>query len=84
MTSARLHQAVTETLAQRRIRRATAFERERLAAVVHLCGRGRGVAFAQRGFRTLPGERCGDHDLTVYLARVRRLADTFAQLGAAS
>jgi hypothetical protein len=83
MTSARLHQIVTATLAERRIRRATAVQKQRLAMVVHLCGRARGVAFAQRGFRALAGERCGDHDLGSYLVRVGRLTDTFARLGAA-
>jgi hypothetical protein len=84
MTSARLDHVVSETLAGERIRRATGVQKQRLAAVVHLCGRSRGALFARRGFRTAAGERCGDHDLGQYLARVRRLTDTFARLDAAS
>jgi hypothetical protein len=83
MTSARLHQVVADTLARHRIRRAPLAQTQRLAAVVHLCGPGRGAAFARRGFRTAAGERCGAHDLGQYLARVRRLAAAFAQLDAA-
>lgn len=75
MTAALLHEAISETLAGRS---ASAEQRGRLAALVHLCGRGRGPAFARRGFRALPGERCGAHDLEGYLGRVQALARTFA------
>ncbi len=83
MTAARLHQAVADTLAARRIRRATQDQKERLAAVIHLCGRERGTAFAKRGFWVMPGERCGDHDLARYLARVEELKRAFARMSAA-
>jgi hypothetical protein len=78
MTAAWLHRSVDEILAAERIAR-----KQRLAAVVHLCGRERGVAFARRGFWVLPGERCGEHDLARYLARVKELSDLFQRLGAA-
>ena len=81
MTSARLHLAVEEALAGRRAPRRE--EVERLAAVIHLCGRERGGPFAGRGFRPAPGERCGDHDLARYLGRVEELERTFARLRAA-
>jgi hypothetical protein len=84
LTSARLHRVVSDTLATQRVRRAPPGHAERLAAVVHLCGRTRGAAFARRGFRTSPGERCGAHDVAAYLARVGRLTATFARLRAAS
>lgn len=80
MTSARLHLAVEGVVAERRAGRARRDERERLAAVIHLCGPERGAAFASRAFRVVPGERCGDHDLARYLARVEELARTFARL----
>jgi hypothetical protein len=83
-TAARLHWVVVDTLAGRRGVEATLAQKQRLAAVVHLCGRQRGAAFAQRGFRVLPGERCGDHGLGRYLTRVQRLQGAFARLGAAS
>jgi len=83
MTAAWLHESVAETLAAQRNRRATAEQKQRLAAVIHLCGRERGAAYARRGFWTLPGERCGDHDLAAYLARVSELRRAFARMGEA-
>jgi hypothetical protein len=82
MTSARLHQVVVDTLAEQRLPGATLEEKQRLAAVVHLCGHERGAAFAGRGFRVLPGERCGDHDLREYLKRVQDLREAFARMDA--
>src|SRR3990172_5600049 len=76
MTAAWLDQSVRETLGSR-FSRATREQRRRLAAVIHLCGRGRGAAFARHGFRALPGERCGDHELSAYVARVSNLTDDF-------
>ncbi len=83
MTSAWLHEGAIDTLARLRISRATLAQKERLATVIHLCGRERGAAFARRGFRALQGERCGDHDLGQYLARVGALMITFALMNAA-
>ncbi len=83
MTSAWLHASVVETLAAAGAPRATLEEKQRLAAVVHLCGRDRAAAFARRGFRALPGERCGEHDLAAYVARVVSLRDAFARMDAA-
>jgi hypothetical protein len=81
MTSAWLDESVRETL-RWRLARTTPEQRRRLAAVIHLCGRGRGAAFAARGFRARAGERCGDHDVAAYLARVDYLAVEFARLAA--
>ncbi len=84
MTAAWLHQSVLETVAAARPRRAATLEqKQRLAAVIHLCGRERGLAYAKRGFWALPGERCGDHELAGYLARVRELRTAFTRLAAA-
>lgn len=82
LTAAWLHQSVVDTLAAERISSATPEAKQGLAAVIHLCGRERGAAWARRGFRTLPGERCGDHDLAAYLARVREVRQAFARLAA--
>jgi hypothetical protein len=82
MTSAWLHVSVLETLAEAGSAGASAAERRRLAATIHLCGRGRAAPFVRRGFRPAPGERCGDHDLAAYLARVAALEATFARLAA--
>jgi hypothetical protein len=81
MTAAWLQRSVDEILASARIRGATVAQRQRLAAVVHLCGRQRGAAYARRGFWALPGERCGDHDLARYVARVEELTRKFGRMG---
>jgi hypothetical protein len=82
MTAAWLHQSVVDTLVAEGIAKATLEKKQRMAAVIHLCGRERGAAYARRGFWALPGERCGDHDVAVYLGRVRVLRRTFAQIAA--
>ena len=80
MTAAYLHQTVVDTLARRRVERATLAQSQDLAAVIHLCGAARGEAFVRRGFRAGPGERCGEHDLGRYVGRVNRLKRQFARL----
>lgn len=82
MTAAWLHQSVEDTLAAERISRASLEKKQRLAAVIHLCGSERGAAYARRGFWALPGERCGDHELAAYLARVRELRRAFVRIAA--
>jgi hypothetical protein len=83
MTAAYLDASVREISAARGVRRPTPERQRRLAAVVHLCGRARGTEFARRGFWILPGERCGEHDVAEYVARVERLTHTFERLRAA-
>jgi hypothetical protein len=80
MTSAHLDLSVRQTLRRHGVRHATAAQKEALAAVVHLCGQQRADAYVRRGFRALPGERCGDHRLGAYVERVQRLAREFASL----
>jgi len=80
MTSALLDDAVADVLAERLAFRATLAEKQRLAAVIHLCGRERGSAFAARGFRARPGERCGDHELARYVGRVEALKGLFERM----
>lgn len=80
MTAAWLHQSVARILRERRVKGATPEQQRQLAAVVHLCGRERGAAFARRGFRTARGERCGAHDLAGYLGRVAQLRQAFLRL----
>lgn len=82
MTAAYLHEAVERILAEHQLRRATPEQQRQLAAVVHLCGRERGAAHARRAFRVARGERCGDHDLAAYLARVGQLRRAFERFGA--
>jgi hypothetical protein len=80
MTSARLHEHLLQALGPERAGRVGLRTRERVAAVIHLCGPSRAAAFVRRGFRTAPGELCGAHDLGAYLARVDRATLTFERL----
>jgi hypothetical protein len=50
--------------------------------MIHLCGAGAAKAFAQRGFRLVTGERCGEHDIATYLARVKSMEREFLRLAA--
>jgi hypothetical protein len=57
-------------------------QKQALAALIHLCGAGPARAFARRGFRPLPGERCGDHAVATYLAKVNAMKRQFVRLAA--
>jgi hypothetical protein len=59
-------------------------QRQDLAAVVHLCGASPAMAFARRGFRLAPGQRCGDHDPAAYVAKVDAMVRLFRRVEAAS
>lgn len=80
MTSAYLDRQVERTLARQGIRAATLAQKQDLATLIHLCGAGAGNAYAQRGLRLTPGQRCGDHDVRAYLAKVEAMKRTFARL----
>jgi len=82
LTAAMLDRGVARTLERQRITAGTLAQKQDLAAVIHLCGAGAGEAFARRGFRLTPGQRCGDHDVRRYLARVNALKRHFAGLAA--
>jgi hypothetical protein len=82
MTAALLDRDVARTLERRRIVTATPRQKHDLAAVIHLCGVGPGDDFARRGFRLTPGQRCGDHEVAGYLARVNGMQRQFARLAA--
>ena len=83
LTAAMLDRGVDETLQRQRISRATLAQKHDLAAVLHLCGAGPAEAYARRGFRLTPGQRCGDHDVARYLAHVDALKLVFPRLAAA-
>jgi hypothetical protein len=83
MTAARLHEHLVLALGPAQARRLGARSRERVAAVIQLCGPARGAAFVRRGLRVAAGERCGTHDLAAYLARVDRFTLSFEQLARA-
>ncbi len=81
LTSAHLDRKVAGLLARRHAV-ATLQQRQDLAAVIHLCGAGAAEIFLRHGFRPAPGERCGDHEVAVYLARVNAMKREFAGLAA--
>jgi hypothetical protein len=84
MTAARLHDHLVQTLGPERAGRIGVRPRERLAAVIQLCGPARAAVFVRRGLRVAAGERCGAHDLGAYLARVDRFTLTFERLARAA
>ena len=83
LTAALLDRRVAGAIAHQRITAPTSRQKEDLAAVIHLCGTGPGEAYARHGFRLRPGQRCGDHDVAGYLARVNAVKRQFVRLAAA-
>jgi hypothetical protein len=79
LTSAYLDRRVAEAL-RGRPQAPTVREKQRLAALIHLCGPGVAGPFVRRGFAPAPGQRCGTHDVRTYLARVESMERTFATL----
>jgi hypothetical protein len=55
-------------------------EKQDLAAFIHLCGAGAARRFARHGFQMMAGERCGDHLVTTYLAKVNAMKRQFLPL----
>ena len=82
LTAALLDRTVTRTLERQHLASATLRQRQDLAAIIHLCGAGAGQAYAGRGFRLTPGQKCGDHDVARYLADVNALKRQFLRLAA--
>ena len=80
MTSAYLHQRVIDTLAARRKAKTSLAQKQKLAAVIHLCGPKKGEGFAARGFRVTSGEQCGTHSLQRYLDQIEVMKARFARL----
>ncbi len=83
MTAALLDRSVARILERHRIPKAALQQKQDLAAVIHLCGAGAGDAYASRGLRPTAGQRCGDHDVRAYLARVDAMKRVFGRLATA-
>jgi hypothetical protein len=84
LTSAYLDRAVVHTLERHHVTNATPRQKRELAAVIHLCGAGAGDLFARHHFRLNDGQRCGDHEVRVYVSRVNVMENVFSRLAAAS
>lgn len=82
LTSAYLDRNIAITLKRLYITDATLQQKQDLAAVIHLCGAGAGEIYARRRFRLVSGQRCGDHDVQAYVARVNEMRRVFRALGA--
>ncbi len=80
LTAIFLDRHLTAILSLRPNGSASPEQKQDLTAVIYLCGAGPGEAFARRGFKLTPGERCGDHDVTRYLDQVRSMKQTFHDL----
>jgi len=80
LTAAFLDRAVSSTLARNRIYRATSVQKERLAALIHLCGTGTADGYAGSGFELPSDLRCGDHEAREYIARVGAMKGVFEAL----
>jgi hypothetical protein len=57
-------------------------QKQDLAAFIHLCGGGPATAYARRHFQMISGERCGDHLVAAYVARVNAMKRQFLRLAA--
>ncbi|MDR4493676.1 MAG: transglycosylase SLT domain-containing protein [Nitrospirales bacterium] len=79
LTSALLDRQVRQAIEPRRPGAVPLRKKQNLAAVIHLCGFGAGRAYAAHRFRLTPRQRCGDHDVKNYLARINELKFEFAK-----
>ena len=79
LTAAFLDRRVAALLARHRAAASTE-QKHNLAALIHLCGASAGDAYVRRGFRLAEKQRCGEHDVRAYLARVNAMKRTFARL----
>ena len=77
-----LDRNVADILARRPGATPTPQQKQDLAAMIHLCGAGPADAFVRRGFHLTAGQRCGDHDVAGYLARVNAMKRQFLRLAA--
>jgi hypothetical protein len=82
LTSAYLDRRVTTALTRHGAASATLRQKQDLAAMIHLCGAGAGDRYVRRKFRLSPGQRCGSHDVRIYVARVNSMKSVFARLAA--
>jgi hypothetical protein len=80
LTSAYLDRRVAQILERHSAAGATSAQKQKLAAIIHLCGAGAGNAYARRRFQIAAGERCGDHDVAAYLAKIDGMRAVFERL----
>ena len=76
LTAALLDRQVAQTVGSRF---ASLRRKQDLAALIHLCGASAGYQYAARGFRLTPAQRCGQHDVRSYLAKVTTAKQHFGR-----
>ena len=79
LTAALLDRQVMQIIGPQRMGKVPLRRKQNLAAVIHLCGAGAGRAYAARKFGLTRHQRCGDHDVRTYLARINELKFEFAK-----
>jgi hypothetical protein len=80
LTSVYLDRNVAATLARAGVAKASPEQKQNLAAFIHLCGGGPATAYARRRFHMIASERCGDHLVAAYVARVNSMRREFLRL----
>ena len=82
LTAALLDRQVSNAIESKLRTTAWLQRKQELAALIHLCGAGAGQDFARRGFRLSPHQRCGDHDVRIYLTKIDQMKRQFSRLAA--
>jgi hypothetical protein len=82
LASVYLDRQVADVLSRAGDVKATAQQKQDLAAFIHLCGGGPATAYARRKFQMIATERCGDHLVASYVAKVNAMKRQFQRLAA--
>ena len=82
LASVYLDRNVADVLARAGDVKASREQKQDLAAFIHLCGAGPATAYARRKFQMIADERCGDHSVASYIARVNAMKRQFLRLSA--
>jgi len=82
LTAALLDRQVANAIGPKSRTTALLQRKQELAAIIHLCGAGVGQDFAKRGFRLSSHQRCGDHDVRIYLTKIDHMKRQFSRLAA--
>nr|WP_249803398.1 transglycosylase SLT domain-containing protein [Bradyrhizobium sp. 21] len=82
LTSVYLDRNVADVLTRADEVRPSREQKQDLAAFIHLCGAGPATAYARRKFQMMASERCGDHLVAAYIAKVNAMKRQFLRLAA--
>ena len=79
LTSARLSY-YTESILTKYRKKASIKQRQQTAAIIQLCGPGKGEQFARSGFAVNQMGSCGSHSVAAYIKRVFKYKQTFVTM----